>query len=234
MNLIDNQAPTKRQLEQNGYKSFVSAYTRYVLKLNEIIVKAGLKVNLDKDKQNQLVLQGTPISQKSKNGESSNEKVDKEESKEEKEQKEEVPESSNRKDFDTVIKEIKEQHPFDSRFNKVEEEEDFNDPHLWISPMVREKIEENKEKLLEKIRERSVRYNDSLSKKESLNYSEKDDLEKEPKNSFIKESSKESLVENQPLINPEIGIEPVNYMQHQKEPLPDMGKSFVSERTSIL
>ena len=173
------------------------------------------------EEQVQSILQGTPISQKNEENESSKEIVNKEKSKEEKKQKEEVPESSNRKDFDPVIKETKEQHPFDSRFNKVEEEEDFNDPYLWISPKVRENVEENKEKLLEKVRERSVRYTDSLSGKESLNYFEKDDLETEPKNSFIKESSKKNFVENQPLINQEIGIEPAHYMHHQKEPLPD-------------
>jgi len=40
LNLNDNQAPTRRQLEANDHKNFVSAYSRYGLKLNEIIKKA--------------------------------------------------------------------------------------------------------------------------------------------------------------------------------------------------
>lgn len=110
------------------------------------------------EEQVQLILQGTPISQKNEMNESSKEVVDKEELKEEKKQKEQVIESSEKKDFDAVIKETREQHPFDSRFNEIEENNDFNDPYLWISPKVRENIEKNKEKLLEKAREGIVSY----------------------------------------------------------------------------
>jgi len=56
-NLLANEAPTRRQLEENGYDFFFGALYRIDTNYNDILKKVGLKPNLEKNKWDWLTLE---------------------------------------------------------------------------------------------------------------------------------------------------------------------------------
>ncbi|MFW9872617.1 MAG: hypothetical protein ACFFG0_05895 [Candidatus Thorarchaeota archaeon] len=62
-------------------------------------------------------------------------------------------ESFKDKNLDDIVKDSNLEHPYDRRFSEIENDDYYYDQYLWLSPDVRENIENKTEELLNKARE---------------------------------------------------------------------------------